>query len=67
MGLGPLICPECLVYADLDKTNDGPGEWRCPCCGSFAMDYYFMFTDEEQAKLSANQKFIRFVRGSDVS
>lgn len=64
MGLGPLICPECLVYAQLTPT-DGPGEWACPCCGSEAMDYYFMFTDEEQAKVSVNQKFIRFVEGQD--
>ena len=67
MGLGPLICPECLVYADLVKDNDGPGEWRCPCCGSEALDYYFMFTDAEQAQVSVNQKFIRFIAGEDES
>lgn len=65
MGLGPLICPQCLVYADLIKSNDGPGDWTCPCCGSGAVDYMWMFTDSEQAKVSSNTQFVNFVKGKE--
>lgn len=65
MGLGPPICPECFVYAGLVKTNDGPGEFVCPCCGTRAVDYLFMFTEEEQKQVSVNNKFVRFVKGEE--
>jgi hypothetical protein len=68
MGLGPMACSGCLVYADLviEKRQEGygPKEWVCPSCGNdHSLDYLWMFTEAEQASITANSKLIRFVQG----
>jgi len=65
MGLGPLVCVECKLYTNLVKTNDGPGEWTCPCCGTDAVDYLWLLTETEQTQIANNSKFYRFVSGKD--
>ena len=65
MGLGPLICPECLVYARDMQTNEwGAYKWTCPGCGNDqALEYLWMFTEEQQKKIEINTKFYNFVLG----
>lgn len=63
MGLGPTICCRCQVFAD----RSAPNEDRCPVCGrDDDLEYLWMFTEEQQAKVLANSKFYRFVLGEDV-
>lgn len=63
MGLGPLICQECELYA---RENDQQDYYRCPRCGGDMLDYLWMFTEEEQRRIEANDRFYRFVRGQDA-
>jgi transposase len=62
MGLGPLICVECEVFAVREDHTD-----RCPCCGEENyLDYLWMFTDEQQERVHSNTRFYRFVAGQDT-
>jgi hypothetical protein len=67
MGLGPMVCIDCRLFARRVKTNDGPGTALCPMCNkdSGNIDYLWMFTEEEQEKIQVNDKFYRFVSGQD--
>ena len=65
MGLGPTICCRCQVFAN---SMVGPNDYRCPVCGQDDdLEYLWMFTEEHQAKIHANSKFIRFVQGPDAT
>jgi hypothetical protein len=68
MGLGPVVCPECLVCADLVTTNQwGASKWTCPqCSNTEALDYMWMFTEEQQAQVTKNSRFIKFITGQDA-
>lgn len=65
MGLGPFVCINCKLFARQVKTNDGPSDILCPRCNrdSDNIDYLWMFTEDEQEKIVANDKFYRFVEG----
>jgi hypothetical protein len=64
MGLGPLVCPRCLVYAYApDETHWH--EWQCPSCGTDVLEYLWMFTDDEQKTINSNSKLYRFIQGGD--
>jgi hypothetical protein len=67
MGLGPLICAECRVYAERRTTNESGGyRWVCPVCGSEAeLDYLWMSPEKDQEVIDKNSQFIRFVQGRD--
>ena len=70
MGLGPLICPECMVYAKLEQDEHqdgyGPREYVCPACGNdHTMEYLWMFTEDEQKTIESNTRFYRFVEGKE--
>lgn len=68
MGLGPLVCPECLVYAAQVTTNQwGASKWTCPQCGNDeVLEYMWMFTEAQQEQIATNSRFVRFVAGQDV-
>jgi len=67
MGLGPLVCIDCKLFARRVKINDGPEIALCPSCNKDRgnIDYLWMFTEEEQEKIRVNDKFYRFVAGQD--
>jgi RNA polymerase subunit RPABC4/transcription elongation factor Spt4 len=60
MGLGPLICVECEIFA---REHDQQDYYVCPRCGSQVLEYLWMYTEAEQARIADNDKFYRFVRG----
>jgi len=62
MGLGPLVCVECKLYA---RENDQQDYYRCPCCGSQVLEYLWMLTEHEQEQVRKNDKFYRFAQGQD--
>ena len=62
VGLGPLICVDCELYA---RENDQQDYYRCPRCGSTVLDYLWMFTAEEQRCINANNRFYRFAQGQE--
>ena len=64
MGLGPLICVECELFAREDIHHD---YWLCPQCGGDVLEYLWMYTEEEQQRIHSADRFYRFVRGQDVS
>lgn len=64
MGLGPLICVECELFAQEDPTRF-VDHYRCPRCGSGVLEYLWMFDDEQQKRVVANSKFYRFTQGQD--
>lgn len=64
MGLGPVVCPFCLVYAHAPLDSEWR-EWRCSLCGTDVLEYLWLFTEEEQRQIHVNSKFIRFVEGHD--
>lgn len=64
MGLGPLICVECELYA---RENDHEDYWLCPRCGGDTLDYLWMFTEEEQRRIRNNDRLYRFTRGQDAT
>jgi DNA-directed RNA polymerase subunit RPC12/RpoP len=64
MGLDPLICIECELYAC--DSND-TGSYRCPRCGSGVLEYMWMFDESQQKRINANTNFYRFVAGEDVT
>ena len=64
MGLGPLICCHCHIFAVRDQGNND----RCPQCGEENyLDYLWMFDETQQKRITANSKFYRFVAGEDVT
>jgi len=67
MGLGPLICVDCKLFARKVKINDEPAEFVCPRCNRDAgnIDYLWMFTEDEQNIIIENNKFYRFVEGKE--
>lgn len=63
MGLGPLICPDCLVYA---HNNTGyNNDLTCPLCNTDVLEYLWMFTAAEQQEIAKNTRFINFVQGKN--
>ena len=66
VGLGPMVCVDCKLFARRVKVNDGPAEAVCPRCNrDTSIDYLWMFTEEEQEKIKTNDKFYRFVEGQE--
>ena len=67
MGLGPMVCIDCKLFARRVKTNDGPAEVECPRCkrDSGNIDYLWMFTEDEQEIIINNHRLYRFVAGED--
>lgn len=63
MGLGPLICVECELFAREEVTHE---YWRCPRCGGDVLEYLWMFDEEQQRRIHNNDRFYRFVRGQDA-
>ena len=61
MGLGPVVCPSCMIFAAAD--SDSYKEWHCKSCGTDVLEYLWLFTEEEQRQIATNSKFIRFVEG----
>ena len=64
MGLGPLICVECELFA---RENERQDYHLCPRCGSDVLEYLWMYTEEEQKRIKANDRFYRFAQGHDVT
>ena len=62
MGMGPLLCVECEIFA---REHDGQDYSLCPRCGSDVLEYLWMYTEEEQARILKTDKFYRFVRGGN--
>ena len=62
MGLGPLICESCELYA---RENDQQDYYKCPRCGSQVLEYLWMFSEEAQERIRKNDKFYRFAQGQD--
>lgn len=67
MGLGPLVCDECRVFAQDRSTNQWGGyRWLCPSCGNEdVLEYLWMYTEEQQRIIENNTKFYRFVEGKE--
>ena len=59
MGLGPAVCKDCKIYADLDNQQ----EWFCPVCGKKENDLGHIWEQPDQAVYDHNQKFIKFIKG----
>jgi hypothetical protein len=64
MGLGPLVCPNCLIYAHTPGKKPWH-EWRCPGCGTDVLEYLWMFTEDEQKTINSNSKLYRFIQGRE--
>ena len=64
MGLGPVVCPSCMIYAHAPIEQHWH-EWRCPSCGTDVLEYLWLFTEEEQKIINSNSKFYRFVQGQE--
>ena len=64
VGLGPLICVECELFAREDIHHD---YYLCPKCGSDVLEYLWMFDENQQRRIHANDRFYRFVRGQDAA
>ena len=62
MGMGPLLCVECEIFA---RENDGQDYYLCPRCGSDVLEYLWMYTEEEQARILKTDRFYRFVKGGN--
>ena len=62
MGMGPLLCVECEIFA---RENSQQDWYRCPRCGSDVLEYLWMYPEEEQARIRATDKFYRFVKGNE--
>lgn len=63
MGLGPLICVECELFA---RENEQQDYHLCPRCGCNILEYLWMYTEEEQKRIKANDRFYRFTQGNDT-
>lgn len=63
VGLGPVVCPSCMIFVDTEHMSHTL--WRCSSCGTDALEYLWLFTEEEQRQIHTNSKFIRFVEGRD--
>lgn len=62
MGLGPMVCLHCELLLAIDANHD----YYCPRCGEENYtDYMWMFTEEEQQRITNNSKFYRFVAGQE--
>ena len=61
MGMGPLLCVDCEIFAREHAYAD---YYRCPRCGGDALEYLWMYTEEEQKRIRATDKFYRFVQGN---
>jgi Zn finger protein HypA/HybF involved in hydrogenase expression len=62
MGMGPLLCVDCEIFAREHELQD---YYKCPRCGGDALEYLWMYTEEEQLRIKATDKFYRFVKGSN--
>ena len=61
--MGPLLCVDCEIFArDNELLED---YYRCPRCGGDTLEYLWMYTEEEQARIRATDKFYRFVKGGN--
>lgn len=66
MGLGPTVCTDCKVYADLGlesiNTNGTKGRfWYCPMCGTHELGH--LWEQKDQKIYDVNEKFVQFVKG----
>jgi uncharacterized paraquat-inducible protein A len=62
MGLGPMVCLHCEIFLMLDDTHT----WHCPRCNEKDyVDYQWMFTEEDQTRITNNSKLYRFVLGKE--
>lgn len=60
MGLGPRVCLHCELFLEIDANHD----YYCPKCGEKDyIEHIWMFTEEEQQRITNNSKFYRFVSG----
>ena len=58
MGLGPVVCTECRVFADLLDS----GDWGCPVCGDY-LSLGHLWEQKDRDAYEENTKFIDFARG----
>lgn len=64
VGLGPIVCFRCDIFAVEDEHND----YHCPLCGrDDDLEYQWLMSEDRQKRVENNSKLYRFTAGEDVN
>lgn len=62
MGLGPVVCANCQIYAEWEHPGRG---YHCPLCGKSGHLLGHLWEQKDYKIYDTNQKFVKFMQGKD--
>ena len=66
MGLGPPVCTDCKVFAELRDLPVLRSSWVCPMCGQHSNGHLWELPSDQYNLYTSNTKLVKFIKGVDA-